>query len=79
MSFDSTPIVFIALAAAFAVMAIIPERRGATKAGPRRVMKHINKRRRFMGLPALYMGDPTMPKGWTCNAVRRQEWGGKRS
>ena len=71
--------VFLMIAAA-ALLALICHRKptGATQAGPRRVMKHINKRRRFMGLPALYLGDCRMPKGWTCNATRVQEWEGKR-
>ena len=67
--------------AAVSILAMICHRSptGATSAGPKRVMRHINKRRRFMGLPALYLGDCRMPKGWTCNDVRRQEWEGRKS
>lgn len=79
MNFETMPIVFMSIAAVFAVMALLPKKRGATRAGPRRVMNHINKRRRLMGQPALYLGDPTLPKGWTCNDVRIQEWEGRKS
>lgn len=79
MNFDTLSVAFL-LIGAVCLIAMLVQRTptGATSASPRRVMRHINKRRRFMGLPALYLGDCRMPKGWTCNDVRRQEWEGKR-
>lgn len=80
MNFDTFSVAFLLLGAiTLMVMLMQVTPRGATTANPKRVMRNINKRRQFMGLPALYKGDPTMPKGWTCNDVRRQDWEGRKS
>lgn len=66
--------------AAVSIVALMCHRTptGATNATPKRVMRHINKRRRFMGQPALYLGDPVLPDDWECNATRVQDWRAKR-
>lgn len=80
MNFDGFSVMFLLLGAiVLMVMLMQVTPRGATSANPKRVMRHINKRRRFMGLPELFSGDPVLPKGWTCNDVRVQEWEGRKS
>lgn len=78
MNFDTIGLVVVA-AGFIAIVAMLMQvrKKGADMASPKRVMRHINDRRRFMGQPTLFDGDPALPESWTCNDVRRNEWRAK--